>query len=161
MDEFIATFHIDWKLMLAQAVNFGLVFLVFYLLAAKPLSKLMKDRTGEISKGLDDAKRSNELLQKATEEYEKNTIKLRQLSINAQAELQKDLEKVKEKNLERIKADNDEWAKKRVQQMEIDKKNLVESAKGEVISLVVQAAEKILGGKEHISEKDLKELKNI
>src|SRR3989344_2650788 len=74
MDEFIATFHMDWKLMLAQAVNFGLVFLVFYLLAAKPLSKLMKDRTGEISKGLDDAKKSNELLQKATEEIEKKAL---------------------------------------------------------------------------------------
>ena len=147
MDEFIATFHIDWKLMLAQAVNFGLVFLVFYLLAAKPLSKLMKDRTGEISKGLDDAKKSNELLQKATEEYEKNTIKLRQLSIDAQAELQKDLERLKEKNLERIKADNDAWTKKRTEQMEIDKKALVEGAKSELVSLAMLAAKKIMEDK--------------
>jgi F0F1-type ATP synthase membrane subunit b/b' len=45
MEELITTFHIDWKLMIAQIVNFGLVFALLYWLAAKPLSKLMKDRT--------------------------------------------------------------------------------------------------------------------
>jgi ATP synthase F0 subunit b len=58
MSEFIATFHIDWKLMLAQIVNFGLVFLALYLLAAKPLKKLMDDRTLEINTGLDNAKKA-------------------------------------------------------------------------------------------------------
>ena len=56
MQELITTFHIDWKLMIAQIVNFGLVFTLLYWLAAKPLSKLMKDRTKEITDGLDNAK---------------------------------------------------------------------------------------------------------
>src|ERR1035437_10144856 len=56
MQELITTFHIDWKLMIAQIINFGLVFMALYFIAAKPLSKLMKDRTKEITDGLDNAK---------------------------------------------------------------------------------------------------------
>lgn len=65
MSEFIATFHIDWKLMLAQIVNFGLVFAALYLLAAKPLKKLMDDRTLEINTGLDNAKKAQIALDNA------------------------------------------------------------------------------------------------
>src|SRR3989344_3157529 len=147
MQEFIATFHIDWKLMIAQIINFGLVFLVFYLLAAKPLSKLVKDRTQEIETGLNNAKKADEMIKKAATEYEENTIKLRKMSINAQKELQKDLEKLKKDNLEKIKIDNEEWKKSRAKQMEIDKKALVEEAKKELGSLALLAAEKIMDSK--------------
>ena len=58
MQELITTFHIDWKLMIAQIVNFGLVLGLLYWLAAKPLSELMKNRTKEITDGLDNAKKA-------------------------------------------------------------------------------------------------------
>lgn len=147
MDSIISTFHIDWKIIIAQAINFGVVFTVLYIFALKPLSKLMAKRSEKIETGINDAKKSNELLQKATEEYKQNTIKLRQISIDAQKELGKDLEKLRAENVERIKADNDEWTKNRIKQMEIDKKALVESAKSEVMSLAMLAAEKIMRDK--------------
>ena len=137
--------------MVAQIINFALVFSVFYLLAAKPLSKLMKDRTQEIETGLLDAKTSRELLEKASVEYKENTIKLRKLSIDAQKELQKDLERLKEENVKRIKADNDEWTRNRIKQMEIDKKALVESAKKEVIDLAMLATEKLMESKQDLN----------
>src|SRR3989338_7650826 len=144
MESIISTFHIDWKIIIAQAVNFGVVFVVLYIYALKPLGKLMKERGEKIEAGLNDAKKSNELLQKVAEEYKQNTIKLRQISIDAERELQKDLEQLKAKNLDRIKKDNDEWTKKRIEQMEIDKKALVESAKGELVTLAMLAAKKIM-----------------
>jgi len=147
MESIISTFHIDWKIIIAQAVNFGVVFVVLYVYALKPLGKLMKERGEKIEAGLNDAKKSNELLHKASEEYDKNTIKLRQISIEAQKELQKDLEQLRAKNLDRIKMDNDEWTKKRIEQMEIDKKTLVEGAKNELVSLAILVAEKIMQDK--------------
>ncbi len=147
MESIINTFHIDFKIIIAQIFNFGIVFVVLYIYALKPLSKLMKERSEKIAKGIDDAKKSDELFQKATEEYNKNTIKLRQISIDAQKELQKDLEQLRVKNLDRIKMDNDEWTKKRMEQMEIDKKALVEGAKNELVSLAILAAKKIMEDK--------------
>jgi len=147
MESIISTFHIDWKIIIAQAVNFGVVFVVLYIFALKPLGKLMAERSEKIGKGIEDAKKSNELLQKIDEEYKQNTIKLRQLSIDAQKELGKDLEKLRAENIERIKADNDAWTKKRIEQMEIDKKALVEGAKSELVTLAMLAAKKIMEDK--------------
>ena len=147
MDSIISTFHIDWKIIIAQAINFGVVFVVLYIFALKPLSKLMAERSERISKGIDDAKKSNELLQQSAEEYKQNTIKLRQIAIDSQKELTKELDQLRVKNLDRIKADNNEWTKKRAEQMEIDKKVLVESAKNELVTLVMLAAKKIMAEK--------------
>ena len=144
MESIISTFHIDWKIIIAQAINFAVVFAVLYVFALKPLGKLMAERSDKIAKGINDAKKSDELLKKATLEYEENTRKLRKLSVDAQEELQKDLEKLKTENLDRIKADNEEWMKKRKEQMELDKKALVEGAKNELVTLAMLAAEKII-----------------
>lgn len=147
MQEFINTFHIDWKLMIAQLFNFGIVFLAFYLLAAKPLRKIMQDREEEIKTGLQSAKAGRELMQKAKEDYEENTIKLRKQSIETQKELKKELEQLRDENIERIKKDEEEYKKNRIAQMEIDKRTIVESVKGDIISLATLAAEKIMAEK--------------
>jgi F-type H+-transporting ATPase subunit b len=144
MESIIGTFHIDWKIIIAQAINFAVVFAVLYIFALKPLSKLMSERSEKIGKGIEDAKKSKELLEKAALEYEENTRKLKKISMDAEQELQKDLEKLRAENLERIKADNEEWTKKRKEQMEIDKKALVEGAKNELVTLAMLAAEKIM-----------------
>src|SRR3989338_5451929 len=139
MNGFIETFHIDWRLMIAQLFNFGIVFLAFYLLAAKPLRKLMKERGEEIETGLQNAKAGMEMIQKAKEEYEENTIKLRKQSIDTQKELKKEFE--------RIKKNEEEYVKNRDVQYEIEKKALIESAKVEIVSLATLAAEKIMDKK--------------
>jgi len=70
MQELITTFHIDWKLMIAQIVNFGLVFAALYFIAAKPLSKLVKDRTKEITDGLENAEKAKGELANASQKRE-------------------------------------------------------------------------------------------
>ena len=147
MESIISTFHIDWKIIIAQAINFGVVFIVLYIFALKPLSKLMIERSNKIEMGINDAKKSSELLQKATEEYKQNTIKLGRIAIETQKELTQELEQLRAENLNKIKMDNDKWTKKRMEQMEIDKKALVESAKNELVTLAMLAAKKIMEDK--------------
>ena len=55
MEEIIKTFHIDWKLLIAQAVNFAIVVFALYKFAYKPLLKTMNERTAKIEQGLKDA----------------------------------------------------------------------------------------------------------
>ena len=77
MESIISTFHIDWKIIVAQAINFAVVFIVLYIFALKPLSKLMKERTDTIAKGIDDAKSNAAILEKTAKEYEKVLAKAR------------------------------------------------------------------------------------
>ena len=70
MDALIETFHIDWKLMIAQIINFVLVFLAIYVLAAKPLRKVIEERSQEISLGLLNGEKNKEILENTKKEYD-------------------------------------------------------------------------------------------
>ena len=53
MDVF-AKLGIDWKLLIAQAVNFGILFLVLRRFAYKPMLDFLENRSAQIDKGLKD-----------------------------------------------------------------------------------------------------------
>src|SRR3989338_11505630 len=71
MDSLISTFHIDWKIIIAQLINFGIVIAVLYFFALKPLKKLMSERSQKIEGGITDAKTNAELLKATKAEYDK------------------------------------------------------------------------------------------
>ena len=77
MDSIINTFRIDFKIILAQVFNFGIVFVVLYIYALKPLNKLMKERSEKIAKGIDDAKTNAQILNNTKSEYEEALTKAR------------------------------------------------------------------------------------
>lgn len=52
MSTFIEKFGIDWKLMIAQLINFGVVFFVLRAFAYKPILKLLDERKKKIEDGL-------------------------------------------------------------------------------------------------------------
>lgn len=55
MESLVSTFHIDVQLLIAQLVNFAIVFSVLYFFAFKPLVKIMTERSAKIDKSLKDA----------------------------------------------------------------------------------------------------------
>ena len=60
MESIIKTFHIDWKLMIAQIINFAIVVGIIWYFAIRPLIKKMTERTKTIEKSLEDAKKIEE-----------------------------------------------------------------------------------------------------
>jgi F-type H+-transporting ATPase subunit b len=144
MEEFVETFHIDWKLMIAQIINFGLVFLVFYFLAAKPLRKLMKDRTEEIEGGLTNAKTNEELLKATKTEYDSALQKAR---IEADAifnESKKEVVKKREEMIENAKKEVATMIDAGKKSLEQEKVKMLNDAKNELASLAILAAEKVM-----------------
>ena len=77
MEGLISTFHIDTKIIIAQVINFAIVFVVLYIFALKPLGKLMRERRQEIEKGLSNAKDSESELLLAKEKAEEEIKKAR------------------------------------------------------------------------------------
>lgn len=151
MESIVSTFHIDWKIIIAQAINFGVVFVVLYIFALKPLAKLMAERSEKISKGIDDAKTNATTLLKTKEEYNEMLSK-------AQAEANKIFQEGK-KEAENKKALMLEDAKKEVatviengkKMLEAEKIKMVEDAKKEIVSLAMLATEKILSSKQDLN----------
>jgi len=65
MSELFSKLGIDWKLLIAQAVNFLILLTVLKFTVYKPLLGLLKKRKIKIEKGLEDARLSGEKLEEA------------------------------------------------------------------------------------------------
>jgi|SRR5579872_467993 len=74
MQDILNNFGINWFLLVAQIVNFLIIFWLLKKFAYKPLFAMLEKRKKEITKGLEDAEKSQELLEK-TQQEEKEILK--------------------------------------------------------------------------------------
>lgn len=163
MDSIISTFHIDWKLIIAQAVNFAVVFSVLYLFALKPLSKLMAERSEKIAKGIDDAKNNDILINKTRADYEDVLVKARAEANALFQESKKESEAKRILILEQAKSEVTVMIENGRKTLEAEKMKMVAEAKKDIVSVAVKITEKLIGNKIDASfdEKTLKELNDI
>ena len=162
MEPLIATFHIDWKIIIAQMVNFGLVFLVLYIYALKPLSKLMAERSDRIAKGLTDAKENSTVLEKSKKDYEDALTKARKEAQVLFDAGKKEAEQKREAMLVSTKAEVDKMIEDGKKILEAEKVKMLMEAKKELVDLVVLTTEKVTGTKDaNLQEKALKEINSL
>lgn len=67
MQEFITHFGIDWKLFLAQIVNFSVILIVLRKFAYKPILKVLSDRREKIEQGIEMALSAEKNLKESDE----------------------------------------------------------------------------------------------
>ena len=163
MESIISTFHIDWKIIVAQAINFAVVFVILYIFALKPLSKLMAERSEKIAIGIDDAKTNAKLLDETRAEYEAALVKARSEANKIFQDGKKEAEAKKIVMLEDARKEVVAFIENGKKTLEAEKVKMVEEAKKEIVSLTMKATEKLLGGKLDASfnEKTVKELTNL
>ena len=68
MDQLLDAFGIDWKLLIAQAINFGVLLIILWLVLYKPVMKVLDERQKKIQQGVEDAERASQKLQGADTE---------------------------------------------------------------------------------------------
>lgn len=145
MEELIEKLGINWKLILAQIVNFGILFFVLKKFAYKPILELLEKREKRI-KEAQDFTEGVEIKMKELDNITKE--KLNEAALKADEIIHKAKESAKEREkeiiaqaLEKSKkiADEARWLAQQ------EKEKAFQELKGEVGSLVVLAAEKIIG----------------
>lgn len=144
MEQLLDAFGIDWKLLLAQAVNFGVLLAVLTYLLYKPLLKTLDERAEKVAKGVRDAEEAATALATADEEA-KGRVKAADTeaqSIVASARQSATAEKA------RIVQDAESRAKSIADDAEARAKETAAKAlresEQEVARLAVLAAEKVL-----------------
>ena len=163
MDSIIGTFHIDWKIIIAQAINFAVVFAILYVFALRPLSKLMDERSERIAKGINDAKTNAEILTRTEREYNEALAHAKAEATAIFQEGKKEAEAKRAEMLEKSKAEVAQSINNGKKILEAEKIKMVEDAKKEIVDLTLRATEKILGAKVDggLDQRTLEELKNI
>ena len=147
MDALIGTFHIDYKILIAQVVNFTIVLLVLYKFAYKPLLKTMNERTSKIEKGLKDAEEVGKKLEE-TEKREKEVMANARKEAQAIIEsAEKTAQKNKEELLNEAKKKSEDIMISTQKQIEEEKNKMIFEVKSEIAQLVVAATEKVIDEK--------------
>jgi F-type H+-transporting ATPase subunit b len=156
MPEIFTKLGIDYKLIIAQAVNFILLLVVLQRLAYKPVLKMLNDRTEKIDKSLKQAQKIGEEL-KNTEETK--IVEIKKAKEEAQKiikEAQDSAEKKSLETLEKTKLKTKEIVENAKQEIRSEKEKSVAEAKKEIADISVLIAKKIIGGNiDKNKEKDL------
>lgn len=71
MEQLFGAFGIDGKLLLAQLINFGVLFVALTWLLYKPVMKTLDERRAKIAQGVEDAEKATAKLAVADEEASK------------------------------------------------------------------------------------------
>jgi len=146
MQDLITTFHIDWKLMIAQIVNFGLVFAALYYIAAKPLSKLMKDRTKEITDGLENAQKAEMEVANANIKKEEIIKEGKDSAKKIVASSQADGKEIVKEAKTKAEMEKEEIIRQAKLDAEKEKKGANEQVRREAASLISDGVRKVVEG---------------
>lgn len=160
MNELVTTFHIDIKMIIAQLVNFLIVFWVLKKFAYAPIIKIMNDRAEKIEKGIKNAEEAGNKLAKMEEKEKAVLLQARQEAQEIIKNAQKLAENGKIEILEiaqqeaaKILSD----AKKKIEQ---EGEKVMSEIKKEIAQLILMATEKVIGEKMDI-EQDKKMIERI
>jgi|GEM_PF-457690 len=148
MNPLVASFHIDTVMLIAQAINFAVVFAVLYFFVIKPLMRVLDARTASVEKGIKEAEEATKKLHAAEEEYTTQLAK-------AQSEARKLLERVEkegekkrlvalEQLTEELVSERAEARKREATERELFRQEM----RAEAVNIVTNALERILATRE-------------
>jgi F-type H+-transporting ATPase subunit b len=145
--QLISTFGIDWKLLVAQLINFFVLFFVLKRYAYGPIVKMLDERKDKIEKGIKDSEAATKKLSEM-EQKEKETLdaareeaqKIMKIAEETGKSIQASIVTTAHQEADKMIAD----AKKKI---EGEKEKLMHEVKAEISGLVVMATEKILNEK--------------
>ncbi|MCK5084439.1 MAG: F0F1 ATP synthase subunit B [Candidatus Pacebacteria bacterium] len=156
MPEIFTKLGIDYKLIIAQAVNFILLLVILQRLAYKPVLKMLKERTDKIDKSIKQAQKIEEELKnteemkiaeikKGKEEYQKTTKKAQEIA-----------ERKSQEAMERTRIKTQEIVENAKMEIRNEKEKSVKDAKKEIADISILIAKKIIGN--NLNEKEQKKI---
>jgi F-type H+-transporting ATPase subunit b len=142
--EILAKLGIEWKLLLAQGVNFAILFFVLKRYAYKPMLDFLATRTERIEQGIKDAEQAKQSLVAIAEE-EKTILKqareeAKKLIMDAEQEAKDRASKREleaEAKIKQLLTENDK-------KLAEDREKMFRDVRTEVVDLVTSSVEKVL-----------------
>lgn len=156
MEDISKIFHIDWKLLLAQVINFSLVLFLLQRFAFGPISKVLKERTKKIEEGIRVAEEAKESLSLAEE-------KVKSMIGEAKSESQKiirasheEAEKLRQSELLKTKTETEKMIESGKRALLAEKESILKEIKNSAAEMVVSASVAAIGKSPNLSAIDRK-----
>jgi len=143
--ELLEKLGIDWRLLIAQLVNFLILVLILYKFLYKPLLKMLDGRKEKIEKGLRDAEQLGVELEKTKELQAAEIQKAKQEARGIIEEADKRAEAAGAETKAKTKAEVEKLIMVAKNQMIEEKSKMMAEIKKEAAELVIAVAEKVVG----------------
>jgi F-type H+-transporting ATPase subunit b len=147
MEELIHKLGIDWKILIAQMINFGLVVFVLWKFAYKPIIAMLEQRTAKIEGGVKNAERVEQELKDIMVRRDEELKKARQESQAIVEQARRDGEGLRAELRQAAETEAQKILTQTRQSMAAEKDQMMQEAKGELAVMVKMAAEKVLSEK--------------
>lgn len=142
--EIFHTLGVDWSLLLAQIINFGVIAFILSYFIYKPVLKVIDERKEKTRKAMKDA----DDIERAKKDIEQARIdsmrKLDEESRGLMEKAKKHAETVQAELLEKARAEADAALQKGRTQLENERRQALDSLQGTVAKVVMKMTEKIL-----------------
>lgn len=140
----LGTLGVNWKLFLAQLVNFGIVLFVFWRWVVKPLGKTLTDRQAKIESGLKNAEYMEAEKRKFEDWKAEQMKKVRVEADHILRTTNDTANKIKQDTIVDAQKQADAIMSQAKASIESEKTQTMKEIRQEVATLVVAASEKIL-----------------
>ncbi|MFA7662567.1 MAG: F0F1 ATP synthase subunit B [Patescibacteria group bacterium] len=147
MSEILASLGFDWRVALANLVNFLIILFILKKFAFEPIKKTLTERQNKIERGLEDAQRAASELQTAEISRDKTLIEARveanKIISEAVSTSTKIITEAKQMTDEKQK----EIITRAKEVIESEKQKMLVEVREDVIKTVILATEKLIGKK--------------
>ncbi|MBI4599800.1 F0F1 ATP synthase subunit B [Candidatus Uhrbacteria bacterium] len=147
--EILSKLGIDWKLLIAQLINFAILLVVLYKFVYRPLLAMLEKRETMIAKSVDDARAIEERLRQTEKMSEEILIKTRQEAAQILETAGQTAEQRQNATIEKTKDDVRQIVEQTRTMLKNEKETLIHEARGHIAQLVVSATERVLGDMPH------------
>lgn len=148
----LARLGVDWRLLVAQLVNFGLVLFVMWKWVYRPLLKVMDERTQRIEQGLKDAETAAAERQGATVHKEQVITEARLKARDIIEEAERTAKASHEEQIKKTRLEVESIVKRGKEQLKAEQAAMLAAARTELADLVVAASGKVLSTKMNSAE---------
>lgn len=138
------TLGINWKLFIAQLVNFSIVLFVFWKWIVKPLAKTLTERQEKIEKGL----KYSEAMEEEKKKFESwKAEEMKKVRTEADSIMRSSMEVAEKQKMDTIsqaQKQANRLLEQAKQTLESEKQSMISEVRAEAADLIIKAAEKII-----------------
>lgn len=142
--ELLSALGIDWHVLTAQLINYGILFVALSVLLYKPVLKLLDERRERIAKSMEDAKKIDQKLREIEKERESMMKQLDQKSSVLLAEAKKQADSSRVEMVAAAKSEAESMLERGRKQLEDERRRMVSDLEKTVAKVGVELAGKIL-----------------
>ena len=135
---------ISWQGLVAQLINFGILLVLLYFIAYKPIRKMLDERSDKVKTSMEQAEQMKEVMARTEEQVKEELDAARTERQNILAQAEQVGQQLKEEAREQAKQDAEVIVAKARTEIGRERDEAIAELKREFADLAIMAAEKVI-----------------